>query len=150
MGLFDLFGGSLERKVATALDEIRAMGLGVKGLDAEIEGEVVTLTGVAPDLDVKTRVVVEFNKRVKTRNTLNKIRLEESPASVAAEEAVREAIEEKPAERIYEVQSGDTLGKISQQFYGKASKYMKIFEANRDILDNPDLIKVGQKLKIPG
>ena len=148
MGLFDLFGGSLEKKVAKALDEIRAMGLGVKGLDAEIEGEVVTLTGIAPDLDVKTRVVVEFNNRVKTRNTLNKIRLEESPASVAAEEAVREAIEEK-AERIYEVQPGDTLGEISKQFYGKASQYMKIFEANRDILDNPDLIKVGQKLKIP-
>ena len=86
---------------------------------------------------------------MKTRNTLNKIRLEESPASVAAEEVVREAIEEKAAERIYEVQPGDTLGKISQEFYGKASQYMKIFEANRDILDNPDLIKVGQKLKIP-
>jgi len=149
MGLFDLFGGSLEKKVAKALDEIRAMGLGVKHLNAEIDGEVVTLTGIAPDLDVKTRVVVEFNNRVKTRNTLNKIRLEESPASVAAEEVVREAMEEKAAERIYEVQPGDTLGKISQEFYGKAGKYMKIFEANRDILDDPNMIKVGQKLKIP-
>ena len=45
--------------------------------------------------------------------------------------------------------SGDTLGGIAQTFYGKASLYMKIFEANRDILDNPDLIKVGQKLRIP-
>jgi len=45
--------------------------------------------------------------------------------------------------------SGDTLGAISQKYYGKASDYMKIFEANRDILDNPDLIKPGQKLRIP-
>jgi hypothetical protein len=149
MGLFDMFGGSLEKKVTKALDEIRAMGLGVTHLDAEIDGEVVTLTGMAPDLDVKTRVVVEFNKRVKTRNTLNKIRLEDSPASAAAEEMVREAIEERAAGRIYEVQPGDTLGKISKQFYGNAGQYMKIFEANRDILDNPDLIKIGQKLKIP-
>ena len=47
------------------------------------------------------------------------------------------------------VDAGDTLGAIAQKYYGKASEYMKIFEANRDILDNPDLIKVGQKLKIP-
>ena len=52
-------------------------------------------------------------------------------------------------ERTYEVQPGDTLGHIAQRFYGKASAYMKIFEANRDVLDNPDLIKVGQKLRIP-
>ncbi|MCK7478226.1 MAG: LysM peptidoglycan-binding domain-containing protein [Candidatus Moduliflexus flocculans] len=38
---------------------------------------------------------------------------------------------------------------MAQRFYGKASLYPKIFEANRDILSNPDLIKVGQKLKIP-
>ena len=41
------------------------------------------------------------------------------------------------------------LGAIAQRFYGKASLYPKIFEANRDILSNPDMIKVGQKLKIP-
>jgi nucleoid-associated protein YgaU len=46
-------------------------------------------------------------------------------------------------------QLGDTLGAIAQRLYGKASLYPKIFEANRDILANPDLIKVGQKLKIP-
>jgi nucleoid-associated protein YgaU len=50
---------------------------------------------------------------------------------------------------MYEVVAGDTLGAIAQKYYGKASEYMKIFEANRDILENPDLIKVGQKLKIP-
>ncbi|MCM2316244.1 MAG: LysM peptidoglycan-binding domain-containing protein, partial [Thermoanaerobaculia bacterium] len=45
--------------------------------------------------------------------------------------------------------SGETLSKISKKYYGDATKYMKIFEANKDILKNPDLIKVGQKLKIP-
>lgn len=50
---------------------------------------------------------------------------------------------------VHEVVSGDTLGKIAKEYYGDASKYPKIFEANRDQLDNPDLIKVGQKLKIP-
>ncbi len=50
---------------------------------------------------------------------------------------------------VHEVVSGDTLGKLAKEYYRDASKYPKIFEANRDQLDNPDLIKVGQKLKIP-
>lgn len=49
----------------------------------------------------------------------------------------------------YEVKSGDTLSKIAKQFYGDASLYPQIFEANRDQLKNPDLIRVGQKLRIP-
>jgi len=47
------------------------------------------------------------------------------------------------------VVSGETLGKISKKYYGSASKYNVIFEANTDILSNPDLIKVGQELVIP-
>jgi nucleoid-associated protein YgaU len=53
------------------------------------------------------------------------------------------------AEQTYTVQKGDTLSHISQQFYGKASRWNAIFEANRDQLDDPDLIKPGQVLKIP-
>ena len=49
----------------------------------------------------------------------------------------------------YTVQPGDTLSKISQQFLGSASEYMKIFEANRDKLESPDKIRPGQKLTIP-
>ncbi len=57
--------------------------------------------------------------------------------------------EEAVGEQTYTVQKGDTLSHISQQFYGKASRWNRIFEANRDQLDNPDLIKPGQVLKIP-
>jgi nucleoid-associated protein YgaU len=49
----------------------------------------------------------------------------------------------------YEVKPGDTLSKIAKAFYGDPSLYPKIFEANKDSLKNPDLIKVGQKLRIP-
>lgn len=51
--------------------------------------------------------------------------------------------------RTYTVQSGDTLWKIAEEMYGNGAKYMKIFEANTDLLDNPDRIFPGQKLKIP-
>jgi nucleoid-associated protein YgaU len=50
---------------------------------------------------------------------------------------------------IYTVVGGDTLGKISKMFLGTPSRYMDIFNINRDQLNNPDLIKVGQEIKIP-
>ena len=49
----------------------------------------------------------------------------------------------------YEVKRGDTLSKIAKEVYGDPSLYPKIFEANRDTLNNPDMIRVGQKLRIP-
>lgn len=49
----------------------------------------------------------------------------------------------------YTVQSGDTLSAIAQRHYGKASRWREIFEANRDQLDNPDLIRPGQVLRLP-
>jgi len=49
----------------------------------------------------------------------------------------------------YVVKQGDTLSKIAIEFYGDASLYPKIFDANRDQLTDPDKIRVGQKLRIP-
>lgn len=57
--------------------------------------------------------------------------------------------ENKDFYHIHKVVSGDTLGKIAKQYLGEAKKYMEIFNANKDQLSNPDLIKVGQELKIP-
>lgn len=51
--------------------------------------------------------------------------------------------------RSYTVAKGDTLSHISKQFYGKAGHWREIFEANRDQLDDPDLIRPGQVLNIP-
>lgn len=47
------------------------------------------------------------------------------------------------------VTSGETLGKIAKQYYGEPGKYQKIFQANTDILKNPDVIHPGQELIIP-
>ncbi len=51
--------------------------------------------------------------------------------------------------RTYTVKSGDSLSKIAKQFYGNAANYMKIFEANRNVLQDPDRIQPGQELVIP-
>lgn len=55
-----------------------------------------------------------------------------------------------PGGRTHTVRAGDTLSKISSEFYGNANQYGRIFEANRDQLDDPDKIQPGQVLKIPG
>ena len=55
----------------------------------------------------------------------------------------------KQAQQTYTVKSGDTLSKIAKEHLGDANAYMKIFEANKDQLNDPDKIKPGQVLKIP-
>lgn len=49
----------------------------------------------------------------------------------------------------YTVKAGDTLSKIAREFYGNANDYMRIFDANKDKLTDPDKIKPGQVLAIP-
>ena len=54
-----------------------------------------------------------------------------------------------PYTQIHVVQSGDSLSKIAQKYYGDPALYTKIFEANRDLLKDPNKIQPGQKLRIP-
>lgn len=55
----------------------------------------------------------------------------------------------EPVEQTYTVASGDSLSKIAKKFYGDGNKWRQIFEANRDVIKDPDLIHPGQTLKIP-
>ena len=138
-----LFGKSFEEKVKDAVNTVGGMNLGVRNLGAKIDGKVVTLTGDVPSREVSVQVMENFDKLVKTDNTLNAMRVD------APKPAPAPAPPPKPVERIHEVVAGESLSKIAQKYYGNGNKYMKIFEANRDILSNPDLIKPGQKLRIP-
>jgi len=52
-------------------------------------------------------------------------------------------------EQTYTIESGDSLSKIAKHFYGDASKWRQIFEANRDVIKDPDLIHPGHTIKIP-
>lgn len=146
-----IFGKSLEEQVRDAIAEIGQMGLGVWQLTATVDGKVVTLKGEAQNLEAKTRVMQEFTARVECDNVINTIRIPAPAAHVPAEAGPVPA-EAPPVggePTIHVVVPGDTLGALAKRYYGKASLYMKIFEANRDILKDPNLIKVGQKLRIP-
>ena len=148
MGLFGL-GKSFETKVKDAVEGVKKMNLGVRDFRASVDGKVVTLDGIADTVEIKGRVAQEFNRLVTTENTFNKVRVVGPQAAPAAKPVAPEAAAPGAEGRIHIVVSGDTLSALAQKYYGKAGLYMKIFEANRDILKDPNLIKVGQKLRIP-
>lgn len=50
---------------------------------------------------------------------------------------------------LHKVAKGENLSVIAKKYLGNANKYMDVFNANKDILKNPDLIQIGQELKIP-
>ena len=50
----------------------------------------------------------------------------------------------------YVVRAGDSLSAIAQKYYGDANRWKEIWEANKDKLPDPNLITVGQELRIPG
>jgi len=52
-------------------------------------------------------------------------------------------------QQVYVVKSGDSLSKIAKLHYGDGNAWTRIFEANRDVLDDPDKIYPGQTLKLP-
>lgn len=73
-------------------------------------------------------------------------------AAAAAAAAAAHATDAAPVsaqKRMYTVKAGDNLSKISKEFYGNANQYMKIFEANKDKLSDPDKVKAGMELVIP-
>jgi nucleoid-associated protein YgaU len=113
--------------------EIKSLGLNVKDLAVDVDGDTVKVSGTTPDQATKEKLVVALG------NVAGVAAVDES---VTAEKVEAEAV-------IYVVKKGDTLSAIAQKQYGKASKYMKIFEANRPMLKDPDKIYPGQALRIP-
>ena len=102
-------------------------------------------------VEEKPEGYIKINGTVHTQYEKNKIwdKIKEvggeSPNDIKAD--IR--VESTDFYHIHKVVSGDTLGKISKEYLGEAGKYMEIFNVNKDQLKNPDMIKVGQELKIP-
>lgn len=140
---------SFQEQVDSAIAKLRPLG---RNLRAEISGKIVTLYGDADTIDGKTRIMNEFNAMVKTENTFNKIVLAKSPAAAPAPVPAGMQAGAAPApgaERWHVIEKGETLSKIAKKYYGNANDYMKIFNANKDTLKDPDKIKAGAKVRIP-
>jgi nucleoid-associated protein YgaU len=132
----------LKLKYQSVLNFIQANGVQLQNLN--MEGDKLLIRGIAPSADVKDRVWNQI--KLVDPNFSDLIADIQAPAAAAA--AVGGA-PSTPVARTYTVQPGDNLSKISKQFYGDASKYLKIFEANKDKLADPDKIKTGMELLIP-
>ena len=123
----------LKKKYQSVIDLAKQRGVSLKNV--HLDGAKLVIKGDAPNQAIKN----ELWGQIKA--------VDSKYADLAADIGI-DANLPVPA-KVYEVVSGDTLSKISKKFYGDASKYMKIFDANKDQLKDPDKIKVGQKLKIP-
>src|SRR5215470_13737948 len=128
----------LKAKYQTVLQVIQDQQIQMKNL--HIEGNKLVMKGVAPSLEAANAVWNEIK------------RINPKADDVNADFPVDTNLKTAPAVgsvKMYTVKAGDTLSKISKQFYGDANSYMKIFNANRDKLNDPDKIQPGQELKIP-
>ena len=133
----------LKLKYQSVLNFMQSNGVQLQNVN--MEGDKLFIRATAPSADLKNRVwdqikLVDPNFSDLTADI-------QAPAAAAA--AAAGGAFSTPAARTYTVQAGDSLSKISKQFYGDANKYMKIFEANKDKLVDPDKIKPGQELVIP-
>jgi nucleoid-associated protein YgaU len=126
----------LKQKYAPALKTITDTGVSLQNL--HVQENKLFMRGKAPTEEAKARVWTAV-KQVDAAHTDVSLDLTIDPSLPTP----------SAAEQTYTVQAGDTLSKISKQFYGDANKYMKIFEANKDVLNDPNMIKVGQVLKVP-
>jgi nucleoid-associated protein YgaU len=108
-----------------------------------IQDNKLFMQGVAPSQDAKNKVWDQIK-------VVNPNWQEELVADITVDpNAPPQNGGQTSGGRTYTVQAGDTLSKISKQFYGNANEYMRIFEANRDVLSDPNKISAGQTLKIP-
>jgi nucleoid-associated protein YgaU len=145
MGLFSfakkvgakIFGAS-EAQAAPA-DELKKEaakhGLDLSGVDVQVDGDKVVLTGSAMSTEEAEKIILAMGNTMGVSSIENKL-------------AVNDAA---PASHMYTVVKGDTLWKISEANYGKGKggEYNRIFEANRPMLSHPDKIYPGQVLRIP-
>jgi nucleoid-associated protein YgaU len=132
----------LKAKYQSVLNFIQSQGVQLQNLN--MEGDKLLIRASAPSADLKNKVWDQI--KLVDPNFSDLIADIQAPAAAAA---AASANAPSASPRSYTVQAGDSLSKIAKQFYGDANKYMKIFEANKDKLSDPDKIKPGMDLVIP-
>jgi nucleoid-associated protein YgaU len=132
----------LKAKYQSVLNFIQSNNIQLQNVN--MEGDKLLIRATAPSADLKNRVWDQI--KLVDPNFSDLIADIQAPAAAAAAAG---GAPSTAAARTYTVQPGDSLSKISKQFYGDANKYMKIFEANKDKLSDPDKVRVGTELVIP-
>lgn len=114
--------------------------------NVNMEGDKLFIRAAAPSQDVKNKIWDQIKLVDPTFSDLT-ANIEAPEAAAAAAAGGGSAA--VGAARTYTVQAGDNLSKISKHFYGDPNQYMKIVNANKETLPDPDKIKPGMELNIP-
>ena len=141
MGLFDFISdmgeklfGSKDQAAEKIKEHIESDNPGVKNLEVAYNDGVVELSGTADSAEAMEKaVLMAGNVKGVSEVRSEGVNAPPQQAQVA----------------YYIIQKGDSLSAIAQKYYGKATEYPRIFDANREVIKNPDLIYPGQKIRIP-
>ncbi len=144
MGLFD-FAADIGKKVFGVGDadaaeqvkkEIEYLDPGVTNLEVSMDGDTCVLSGECETAAAKEKTILIAGNSLGV-GAVNADGLS-APEPVAEEE-----------DSYYTIQSGDTLWGIASKLLGNGAKYTEIFEANKEVIQDPDKIFPGQKIRIP-
>jgi nucleoid-associated protein YgaU len=125
------------QKEALLKGAIEGLGFQVNDLQITLEGDTVIVAGEVSSYEDREKVILALGN-------VEGVATVDDRLTVVTPEPV-----EEPEVRFYEVKRGDSLSKIAKAYYGNAMKYPVIFEANKPMLKDPDLIYPGQMLRIP-
>lgn len=140
---------------------VSAGASGVRNLVARQNGNTIEIHGTAESIAAKQSAFKTISDRVgDTAGIMNLIQVAQEtpqaqppqamPQSMASASGMAPQPAAQPAQqRTHTVAKNENLGAIAQHYYGKASEYKKIFEANRDKLSDPDKVREGMTLVIP-
>ena len=140
----DLFGGKSGNEAEQIKKEVeRALGSNVSNLGVRYNNGQVKLQGTAKSQAAKEKaVLIAGNVKGVSHVDDDGLRVDGAQTAGATTTATR-------GSSYYTIQSGDTLSKIAKEKYGDANAYTKIFEANREVIGDPDKIYPGQQIRIP-
>jgi nucleoid-associated protein YgaU len=160
MGIFDFLKGAGKSVDADKAeheihaDITAALGDQIDDLTVTFEDGTVTLSGMVDYHSSKQKAVL-LAGNVEGVEKVNDDALTVKPLEVhrqeaeafKAEQAEKEA--EAPDFTFYTIQSGDTLSGIAKKHYGDATKWRELYEANREVIEDPDKIYPGQQIRVP-
>jgi nucleoid-associated protein YgaU len=134
----------LKQKYGAVLRMVEQQGIRLQNV--HIENDKLLIRGEAPTQDAKNRVWDQIKLVDPSWSNDLVVDITINPNAVPQPATSSSG---GTGQRAYTVKSGDTLSKIARDMYGDAGQYMKIFNANRDKLNDPDKIHPGQDLVIP-